>query len=513
MKSDKLKQHLVKDNWVNIVLSVLIVGLTFAMLYLAPLRSDDWAWGSSVGIERLKTFFPDYNGRFFSNTLTPILLHIPAVLRVVIELAVLGGVGYYLYRTIRNKYLFYFSLILLLLIPAVMFNQTVTWVSGFTNYVIPVLSILFLYDLCIDQILEGRQLSVPAIVITCLIVVLSQGLMETTTIYIFYLFLATLILFYDRYKKISVPCALFIIFSILGAVLMFSNGGYMRIVNGEDYREIHITGGLPAILTYAWDTFVAEIVIKWMTYGYMSVIVAFTMIPFSLFATAKLRRLNAVISTGFFAVFMYCLIEKAWLDSRRSGRTVFAVLSILFCIFIIYLILNSKLSRKEKQNGFICAFSQLVLVGPLVFVYPAPERCFLQPYIHSILLTCFMIMHTVRNAEIKSFTDSIKARFSVSDMGMLTRVLITAVLILAIAGQSIAYKTYKLRDEAIAKGIESGSEEIVIPEVPNYIQYCIGANVFDFDDYWMENYKLYYGIPNEVKVTFIDYYEYIENYT
>ena len=45
MKSDKLKQHLVKDNWVNIVLSVLIVGLTFAMLYLAPLRSDDWAWG------------------------------------------------------------------------------------------------------------------------------------------------------------------------------------------------------------------------------------------------------------------------------------------------------------------------------------------------------------------------------------------------------------------------------------------------------------------------------------
>ena len=69
MKSEKLKLYLTKDNSVNIILSILIVGLTFTMLYLSPLRLDDWAWGSSVGIERLKTFFPDYNGRFFSNTL------------------------------------------------------------------------------------------------------------------------------------------------------------------------------------------------------------------------------------------------------------------------------------------------------------------------------------------------------------------------------------------------------------------------------------------------------------
>ena len=513
MKSEKLKLYLTKDNSVNIILSILIVGLTFTMLYLSPLRLDDWAWGRSVGIERLKTLSADYNGRFFSNIVTPILLHIPSVLRVVLELAVLGGVGYYLYRTVKNAYLFYLSLILLILIPAEMFNQTVTWVSGFTNYVLPVLSVLFLYDLCINQILEGKRLSVPATCIICLIVVLSQGIMETTTIYIFFLLMITLFIYYDRYKKISVSCALFIIFSIIGVLLMSSNGGYMKAINGEDYKEIHISGGLINSLSYAWETFVINIVVKWMTYGYMSVITAFTMIPFSLFVTKRFRRLNAVISTLFFAVFFYCLIEKAWLDDRRAGRTVFAVLSILFCLYIIYLLLNSVLTRKEKQNGFICAFSQIVLVGPLVFVYPAPERCFLQPYIHWILLFCFMIRHIAENIEIKSFADRFKAKFSVSVMGMLTRVLITAVLILAIAGQSIAYKTYKLRDEAIAKGIESGSEEIIIPEVPNYIQYCIGANVFDFDDYWMENYKLYYGIPNEVKVTFIDYYEYIENYT
>lgn len=513
MKSEKLKQHLTKDNSVNIILSVLIVGLMFAMLYLAPLRSDDWAWGSSVGLERLKTLFADYNGRFFSNILTAILLHIPAVLRVVIELAVIGGVGFYLYKIVRNTYLFYFSLILLILIPAEMFNQTVTWVSGFTNYVVAVLSVLFLYYLCINHILENKHLSVPAAGIICLIIVLSQGILETATIYIFFLLLVTLIFFYDRYKKISIPCAVFLIFSILGAALMSSNGAYMKIINGEDYREIHITGGLSSILSYAWDMFVTNIVVKWMTYGYMAVITSFAMIPFSLFVTKKFRKVNAVISTLFFALFLYCLIEKTWLDARRTGRSVFAVLSILFCIYIIYLILNSKISRKEKQNGFICAFSQIVLVGPLVLVYPAPERCFLQPYFHWVLLICFLITHTVRNAEIMSFTDKIKTKFSVSDMGLLTRILITAVLILSIAGQSIAYKTYRLRDEAIAKGIESGSAEIVIPEVPGYIQYCIGANVFEFDEYWMENYKRYYGIPDDVKVTFIDYYEYVERYT
>ena len=48
---------------------------------------------------------------------------------------------------------------------------------------------------------------------------------------------------------------------------------------------------------------------------------------------------------------------------------------------------------------------------------------------------------------------------------------------------------------------------------PSYTKYCIGANVLSFDDYWMDNYKRFYGIPNDVTVTFVDYYTYLEEYT
>ena len=513
MKTDRLKLHLKKENSVNIVLSLFIVGLTFAMLYLAPLRLDDWTWGSSIGIDRLKTFSAGYNGRFFSNTLTPILLHIPTIFRVVFEVAVLGGVGYCLYRCVKNAYLFYFSLILILLIPAEMYNETVTWVSGFTNFIVPIFSVLFIYNLCINHILENKQLSVVSICLICPVVILSQGILETTTIYIFFILVVTLCLYYVRYKKLSIPCAIFLICSVIGALLMFSNEGYIKNINGQDYKEIHITGGLPFILSYAWSMYLENIITRWMAYGFMSVIVSFTMIPFSLVMSKRFSRINALISTGFFAMYMYCLVEKAWLDERRMGRTVFAILSIVFCLFILYLIINSKLSTKDKQNGFICAFSQIVLIAPLVFVYPTLERCFLQPYIHWILLVCFMLKHITGSEGIKAFVEKAKRKITIYDVGMITRLLVCAFLILSIAGQSIAYKAYKLRDEAIAKGLESGSSEIVVPEVPNYTKYCIGANVLSFDDYWMENYQRFYGIPYDVKVTFVDYYDYLEEYT
>lgn len=44
-------------------------GLLFVVLcalcFLYPYTGDDWAWGSSIGIERLNTWFDNYSGRYF----------------------------------------------------------------------------------------------------------------------------------------------------------------------------------------------------------------------------------------------------------------------------------------------------------------------------------------------------------------------------------------------------------------------------------------------------------------
>ena len=38
-----------------------------ALAFLFPLSGDDWAWGSSIGMDRLHTLFRDYNGRYAGN--------------------------------------------------------------------------------------------------------------------------------------------------------------------------------------------------------------------------------------------------------------------------------------------------------------------------------------------------------------------------------------------------------------------------------------------------------------
>ena len=37
--------------------------------YLLPFAGDDWAWGSSIGLERMKSAFDGYNGRYLGNLL------------------------------------------------------------------------------------------------------------------------------------------------------------------------------------------------------------------------------------------------------------------------------------------------------------------------------------------------------------------------------------------------------------------------------------------------------------
>ena len=50
--------------------------LFFAFMFLAylfPYTGDDWAWGSSIGLGRLKSFFAGYNGRYVGNLIVLLL--------------------------------------------------------------------------------------------------------------------------------------------------------------------------------------------------------------------------------------------------------------------------------------------------------------------------------------------------------------------------------------------------------------------------------------------------------
>lgn len=54
MKENKIK-------WIRYGICFFLIA---ALCWLFPYTGDDWAWGSQIGIERLKSGFANYNGRY-----------------------------------------------------------------------------------------------------------------------------------------------------------------------------------------------------------------------------------------------------------------------------------------------------------------------------------------------------------------------------------------------------------------------------------------------------------------
>ena len=96
-----------KKKWINLIV---ILFAFFGFVYIMstiPFCSDDWAWGASVGAQRLASHFRGYNGRYLGNLL--ILLLTKSNFIKTIGMAVVSfSVIYLIYKYIGDGKLFYF---------------------------------------------------------------------------------------------------------------------------------------------------------------------------------------------------------------------------------------------------------------------------------------------------------------------------------------------------------------------------------------------------------------------
>ena len=104
-----------KKKWINLIV---ILFAFFGFVYIMstiPFCSDDWAWGASVGAQRLASHFRGYNGRYLGNLL--ILLLTKSNFIKTIGMAVVSfSVIYLIYKYIGDGKLFYFLFVLFLLV-------------------------------------------------------------------------------------------------------------------------------------------------------------------------------------------------------------------------------------------------------------------------------------------------------------------------------------------------------------------------------------------------------------
>ena len=130
--------------------NIIIIGITLIFLiflcYLFPYTGDDWAWGSSIGEDRLQSFFEDYNGRYAGNIIVMLLTR-SNIIKTIVMTVVIWGMAYLSYRIVNKEKisLFVLFIILFFAMSRTIFRQGIVWTAGFTNYAISTFLILIYF--------------------------------------------------------------------------------------------------------------------------------------------------------------------------------------------------------------------------------------------------------------------------------------------------------------------------------------------------------------------------------
>ncbi|MDE6021260.1 MAG: hypothetical protein K2H01_09755, partial [Ruminococcus sp.] len=215
--------------------------------YFLPFAGDDWAWGCEIGIERLKSAFDGYNGRYVGNLLI-ILITRSIIAKVVFCTLIVFLLIFILSKIFdslsdvkksTSNYIIAFSSVLILVLPNQIafgdiqpfqiFGSTIGWLSGFTNYVVPsVLILVFYYFVTVKEFN-----SKPIYVLLAIDGLLACLCVEHYTLFCLVFSFAVIIYRYYFYKKICRKSLSFLLGSLIGSIIMFSNSSYRLMQKGN----------------------------------------------------------------------------------------------------------------------------------------------------------------------------------------------------------------------------------------------------------------------------------------
>lgn len=499
MKNKKLKID------INFIIKIILCVMLFALCYFVPYTHDDWAWGSSIGIERFSNHFLNYNGRYFSNCLA-ILLTRNRLLRSItcfITLILLIKVITKLIGSKKDINAF-LLVALCILMPYRIIAQSFAWTSGFVNYVFPILFVLA-YIYLNKNMFESKkiELSDRWIIPLLLFGFISCLMVENMTIYIVLLSLFINLYQIVKHKKISLPNVAFLIGSIAGTILMFSNGAYANIFNSADtYRSIE-QGNIiiRAIKTYIDSVcgylIQGNIILNFILSGiFIKIIYDFYKNNSS--KTKKVINyilgLCVIIIIGYVAYNLFVHIAGNRLLQKNGLKLPFeGLINMAFLLSIFVSIIICVKDSKRKFRLLFELFSIAIMTAPLLVVTPIGPRNFFATY---VLFAMFAV---------DAFDYSVN-EFKIKIDHFIGIIAIMLMLFYGIIYGSI-FRIEKKRDKAI-NNFESG-EVLYLPLLP-FAEYMQNGN--PVNEIFLERFKLFYNIDKNQKVKFVKYKTYHEKY-
>lgn len=475
---------------------VTAIFLSFARLAdLFPYSGDDWAWGSQIGLDRLATFFTNYNGRYMGNLVVLVLTRSSVLATFTMAAAVTAMIFMVLHiarcRTIAGYALVYG---LVLAMPVAVWRQGVVWTSGFSNYFLASISMLGIIVwtrsiLGRDQAArrprhmgEGAGLFILAFV--------GQLFIEHVTIFIVAFALGSVLYAARRAGRIPILLWFQLAGATLGAAVMFSNGAYRRALTGSStYQQIGQEAGSKA------DQALAAVDRVIGPYG-VTLNTALNVALLALVSIIALGRcydrVRGVVAARYAVIGsvtgMSAVLVAFFVPREASQLT---ILGIWGPICLVLTLCSAALvvpDRGTSRMMILIVLVFIVLIAPLVVVKPLGPRCFIPTYVLFLIAVAAL------------------ARIAVGTLRSSGAWVLTIVaLSLLIPNFVNRYDVYRDIDTASTvrvaqarKAVDEGTATVLLKRLP---QGGVWVHVPDpISEPWVTRYKLFYGLPRTLEI-------------
>ena len=372
------------------ILFVLFFFVFLLILHGLPMSLDDYLFHykyfESVD-EALQYLLEFGNGRFFGNGGSLILLHHP-VLGDLVRAAVLAGITILLpiVLSLHSRYMLMLSMLLFLTISPGVFGQAYSWMSGFQNYVPPLL-LLLLVLLMIRKTGNGNPTANAFFYILIFIISLCmQFYIEHSSC--LNVLTAFLMVLWTRKKPCFTASVIFLTGTLIGLVCMFSAmlflapriwGGVQSYLSGGIFSTIR---GLVRNAVLLLGMYSENAVALCMLAIFCSILVARYPETFS-GRTRPALYLGMLVPS---AIFFLCLISSikpyyGKLAVAESILLVAAMLSYMFSILFALIRLARHTGRQNIIRAAVLFAMALIAILPILAVWPTGYRCLFHSFV------------------------------------------------------------------------------------------------------------------------------------
>lgn len=488
----------------------IIISLTFLFFfYLAfntPLTGDDWTWGTERGLERLRSFFDGYNGRYLSNILEIILTR-NDTLRYLFMAIFSTSLIYLISKLYSDKdkiTYFLLSITLFLLMPVNIYSQTIGWTAGYVNYVVS-LVFLLIFLVITKNIYETKlpNYSRWLWIILIPLGIMTQLVVEHVSILVVFIALYVIIYSYIKFKKFFIEHIVYFVSVIIGSIIMFTNKTYTNVIGGKDpYRTLKeaeseesntilhkiydaYTGNMHEYLFL--DSFIVNVFI-----GLMAIILLFN---YRTINNKVEKVIKSILLLNIIGALLFIIAVKSTLGDQYFGNKTAdfeSLISLLFFGSIFIVVIGFVKNSNNRMRLLLYISGVILLTAPFVFITPYGPRAAFAAYLFLILIGLELFNYNKNRLKWTSFN--------------VNKILIYSSVILIIFYSLIFTRignTERERLDYLQSEIENEAKHIELTELP-HSQFL-----------WMSSpgrehfnimFKKFYKVPEETEVEFIPYY-------